>query len=96
MATGGRETRAWRDLSARLRKTLPATCWICLEDIDLSLHHNDPRAWTLDHVDPLARGGELLDERNLRPAHRSCNAAKGIGQRPDTPGSKGNYSRRWR
>lgn len=44
-------------------------CHICESDID------DPRKVVLDHVIPLARGGEHT-EANLKVAHRSCNAWK--------------------
>ncbi|WP_280516431.1 HNH endonuclease [Actinomyces succiniciruminis] len=45
-------------------------CWIC----------GRPGADTADHVVPAALGGG--DElENLRPAHRSCNASRGIGKR---------------
>lgn len=45
-------------------------CWIC----------GRPGADTADHVVPHALGGsDAVD--NLRPAHRSCNARRGIGSR---------------
>ena len=47
-------------------------CWIC----------GDDGADTADHVTPVSRGGtSALD--NLRPAHRSCNFAR--GNRPASP-----------
>jgi len=53
----------------KLRKHLLAqddTCHIC--------HH--PGADTLDHLIPLAAGGEPYDPDNLAPAHRVCNSRK--------------------
>lgn len=79
-SNGGRGSRAFRKLSARLRGELPPVCWLCCKPIDLALHHLDPWSWTLDHVTPLAVWPEgLLVESNLRPAHRRCNMLKGAG-----------------
>lgn len=51
-------------------------CWRCHQPIDLSLHHLQPYAFTIDHVLPRARGGSD-DLDNLRPAHRRCNLERG-------------------
>jgi 5-methylcytosine-specific restriction endonuclease McrA len=46
-----------------------------LGPIDYQAHHLDPRAFTIDHITPLAAGGtDTLD--NLQPAHRACNRTK--------------------
>jgi len=64
--TGSRRYR--RNRKAVL--ALSDVCWIC----------GKPGADTADHVRAHALGGG--DEAdNLRPAHRSCNAARGIGRR---------------
>lgn len=82
-SNGGRGSRAFRNLSARLRTELPPVCSICFREIDLRLHHLDPWSWTLDHVTPLATWPEgLLVESNLKPAHRRCNQLKGMGGMP--------------
>ena len=47
------------------------TCHLCGGTID-----GTRDAWDLDHVIPLALGGEDTDD-NLRPAHRKCHRAKG-------------------
>jgi 5-methylcytosine-specific restriction endonuclease McrA len=44
-------------------------CGICGEDVD-------PTFFDIDHVIPLARGGEH-SYRNVQVAHRRCNARKG-------------------
>ena len=93
MATHGRSSRAWRNLSERLRKEREPICHLCAEEIDLDLHYNDERAWTLDHIAPVADGGDLLAEENLAPAHRICNARKGMGGIAARPGFSG--SREW-
>ena len=41
----------------------------------MGLPHGHARAYTLDHVVPIERGGQLLGE--TRPAHRNCNASRG-------------------
>ncbi|WP_432112847.1 HNH endonuclease [Streptomyces sp. S1] len=74
----GRSGRPWRRLVALARQTYPPVCHICGTMIDTSLHWNDARAWTLDHVKPLVKYGELAENlANVRPAHRSCNSRKG-------------------
>lgn len=63
--------KVWRD---RIRRQEPA-CHICGEAIDYSLPHLDPRAFVIDHVVPLAKGGSDSLE-NVRAAHRGCNSKK--------------------
>ena len=58
-----------------LRRTKPP-CALCNEPIDYSLHYRNPMAYVVDHIIPIARGGEdHLD--NIQAAHRSCNESKG-------------------
>lgn len=42
-------------------------CWLC----------GLPRSNTADHVIPRSKGGAVYDLRNLAPAHRRCNEARG-------------------
>lgn len=60
-------------------KRMPGSniCWKCGDKIDMTLHYNDPMAWTADHVQSLANGGNPYDLANLKPAHRSCNSKRG-------------------
>ena len=51
-------------------------CYLCSEVIDLTLHFNHRDSFTLDHVIPLALGGDT-SYINLASAHRSCNSRKG-------------------
>lgn len=53
-------------------------CHICERDIDPSLHHNHKEGATIDHVVPLAAGGDD-SMANTALAHRTCNSAKGVG-----------------
>ncbi|ASR87801.1 HNH endonuclease [Mycobacterium phage Wintermute] len=69
-------------------------CHVCGLPIDYTAHHLDPLAFTIDHITPLALGGEdTLD--NLGPAHRKCNRAK--SDKPPTwrPGVTFVTERRW-
>ena len=64
----------------RMRATIARTraaCHICGQPIDYTLPHLDPGAFVIDHVVPLAKGGEDALS-NIRAAHRlrACNSAK--------------------
>ena len=52
-------------------------CYLCEQPVPIGVHHLDPRAPTLDHVMPLARGGTHTLV-NVKLAHRSCNTLKGV------------------
>lgn len=56
---------------ARLFEARGGTCHICGHRID-----GTREPWDLDHIVPLALGGEDADA-NLAPAHASCHRAKG-------------------
>ena len=61
-------------LRAQVARTRSA-CHICGQPIDYSLPHLDPKAFVIDHVIPLAKGGtDTID--NVKAAHRDCNSAK--------------------
>lgn len=51
-------------------------CHLCGELIDAQLSRTDPMGATIDHVVPLAHGGDDSLE-NVRAAHFSCNVRKG-------------------
>jgi len=52
-------------------------CHICSNEIDLSLDRRNPMGFQVDHVLPLAKGGE--DKiTNVKPSHARCNQQKGI------------------
>lgn len=75
----------WKRLSARLRRAQPF-CSECGTRYDL----------TVDHVMPLAHGGDPFDETNLDVLCRSCNGRKGAtwgdevdGAGVPTPGKAG-------
>jgi hypothetical protein len=56
-------------------------CHLCSEAIDPTLSGRDRMGPTLDHVIPLAEGGEH-SYANVAAAHRSCNSRKGASLAP--------------
>lgn len=89
-----RNGRPYRSLCARQR-ALRLPCWLCGHDIRYDITGPEagrhPEAFTLDHLQPLSRGGDLLDQANARSAHRRCNSARGNRTSVRVQGS----SRRW-
>ena len=76
----------WQKLR-RLILDADDTCHIC--------HH--PGADTVDHLVPIAAGGDPHDPDNLAPAHRICNSRKntkttGFLSRSSTPALPGRES----
>lgn len=61
-------------MRARLARSKPA-CHICGEPIDYQLPHTEPRSFVVDHVVPLAKGGDDAPS-NFKAAHRDCNSKK--------------------
>lgn len=56
-----------------------AVCWLCGKPIDLDLPARHRMGFTLDHLVPVGRGGDVAGE--AKPAHLSCNASRGDGRR---------------
>ncbi len=72
----GRTGRPW----LRIRRQILAQgrpCWLCGQDIDPSLPRQHPWSFTVDHIQPLSRGGSARDLDNLAPAHARCNSRRG-------------------
>ena len=69
----------------RLRNRLKAEgrgCWICRafgrpDAIDYSLPARHPRAFEVDDLVPVSRGGNPVDYGNVDAAHRECNIWRG-------------------
>jgi 5-methylcytosine-specific restriction endonuclease McrA len=92
VAGNPRNGRPYRELCAWLRaQGLP--CWICGHNIGYELDAKHPMSFTLDHEQPLSKGGALLDRENARPAHRSCNSSRGNRTEPKKQPVRS--SRRW-
>jgi 5-methylcytosine-specific restriction endonuclease McrA len=70
-------------------------CWLCGHDIGYGLDAKHPMSFTLDHLIPLSRGGQLLDKANARAAHRRCNSSKGNRTGPSPGTAPQRASRRW-
>ena len=67
----------WRKLRAAILANNPP-CWIC----------GHPGADSLDHLQPVARGGDWYDPANLRPAHVECNSRRGSDTAQPPPRSR--------
>lgn len=69
----------------RQARALSLPCAICGLPIDYSIkwdrRNPDPRYPTVDHVEPVSKGGRVVNFDNFRPAHLSCNSARGAGGR---------------
>ncbi|WP_425313196.1 HNH endonuclease [Microbacterium esteraromaticum] len=50
-------------------------CQLCGDPVDMTADTHAPTAPTLDHITPRSRGGSD-DPKNLRLAHRGCNARR--------------------
>lgn len=62
----------WREICCRDGWT----CWLCSNPIDPTLSHPNRLAGSVDHVLPIADGGQDV-ESNMRAAHLSCNSRRG-------------------
>ncbi|MGV2914482.1 HNH endonuclease [Streptomyces alfalfae] len=96
MVGNPRNGRPYRRLCTEQR-ALGLPCWWCGKPIRYDLTGLDaqrhPLAFTLDHLLPLSRGGDLLDPANARSAHRRCNSAR--GNRTDRKRQPVRASRKW-
>lgn len=90
MASNPRNGRPYRRLVAAV-KAMGDPCWLCGHNISPGLDARHRMSFTLDHLVPLSRGGDLLDPANARSAHRACNSAR--GNRTSPP--RFTASRRW-
>lgn len=90
MAGNPRNGRPYRRLVAAV-KALGHPCWLCGHNIDPALGAKHAMSFTLDHLVPLSKGGNLLDPANARAAHRRCNSARGNRTSVKQPRA----SRRW-
>lgn len=92
----GRTGRPWE----RMKREVWATethCWLCGRWVDQSLPWRNPWSRSVDHVMPLAEGGNPLARTNLRLAHRRCNVVRGnlARKRKRRASHLGALSRQW-
>jgi len=87
-----RNGRPYRRLVAA-QKALGLPCWWCGHNIGYELNAKHPLSFTLDHEQPLSKGGSLLDPANARSAHRRCNSSRGNRTAPKRPRQRA--SRNW-
>lgn len=53
-----------------------SVCAICGRPVDFDRKFPDPWSATLDHIIPIAKGGDPADISNLQLAHLQCNRMK--------------------
>ena len=77
-ARPGRSGAAW----ARARKAVlehATHCAICGRPLNPDAPPRTKWSSSVDHIDPLSRGGDPLALDRLRPAHYGCNSRRGDG-----------------
>lgn len=52
-------------------------CHLCGYLISPEFQNPHPESMTIDHLTPISMGGAKWDVANMRPAHKSCNEARG-------------------
>jgi 5-methylcytosine-specific restriction endonuclease McrA len=78
--TDPRRTYKWK----RLRKLLvrnATACAICGFPLLQGARARSPLTTTVDHIIPLALGGDPYARSDLRTVHYRCNSARGAGRR---------------
>jgi 5-methylcytosine-specific restriction endonuclease McrA len=63
-------------------------CWLCHRPIDTAAEYS------IDHVIPRSKGGDIWDVDNMRPAHIRCNSSRG-NRKPEYVNPLPNPSRKW-
>lgn len=79
--TDPRDTTAWRALRRQVFGE-ETHCWQCGMWVDQNLPRTHPMSRTVDHMVPVARGGDGVPSRSgVRLCHRKCNSRR--GHRPE-------------
>ena len=70
----------WAEASYRKAKKIifasQSVCAICGRPVNFSLKFPDPWSATVDHIIPIAKGGDPASLENLQLAHLQCNRMK--------------------
>ena len=75
--TNKRRANGWeRDKLIKRKKALGLPCHLCGYPIDYQAHWSSKRAFVLDELVPISKGGKSTWE-NTAGAHRCCNAWRG-------------------
>ncbi|BAH34685.1 HNH endonuclease [Rhodococcus erythropolis] len=69
-------THRWNLLRAKIKQTRPWVCGICGLPIPRTALPRSRDSWSLDHIIPVAEGGDPYDEMNVQASHLRCNSAK--------------------
>jgi 5-methylcytosine-specific restriction endonuclease McrA len=78
VSNGGRSSHRYQLLVAEVCAPRPgAVCALCFEPVEFGRGRWNKRGPSLDHKQPLNKGGSLLDRDNAQLAHLSCNSARG-------------------
>lgn len=59
------------EMAALVKATYPPLCWLCQSPILTDAEYS------IDHIVPRSKGGDVWDLDNLRPAHLRCNLSRG-------------------
>ena len=77
---GRTDNSAWRRAKAQAIRDAQGQCQLCGGDLDPGAPKNTPTATEVDHITPLAMGGEPYARQNLRALHRWCHQRRDKGQ----------------
>ena len=78
-----KSTTAARQIADSLKQRRAQPCIICRQKIDYDLPHDDPEAFTVEHIKPRSTHPHLAFEpSNCAPAHAKCNKSKGNRDQP--------------
>lgn len=75
--TDARVIKAQKAFKDECIATGTTACYFCGGVIDMTLHHRDKWSFTVQHITPVSRGGDLMARENMAAAHRSCNSKEG-------------------
>lgn len=87
-----RHSAEWQRVRAKVRAQ-SVICGICGDPLT-DARYPHPLSTTVDHIVPLALGGEPYALSNLRAAHWRCNARKGKRVAPRGPRYDGGQASR--